>query len=85
MDFILFGYTLFLCIFFKSIDKNYFRQFLINPIKPLVYLVIISRWRVFNFTGRSPDPTFLHARHRLDEVPGAFEEEIVVIIQGVHR
>lgn len=69
-------------------DKNSFRrQFFNNSMYKAfhVYLVIVGRWRVFNFAGRPSDPTFLHARRRLDEVPGALEEEIVVIIQGVHR
>lgn len=50
-----------------------------------IYLIFFQGWCVFNFTGWSSHSAFLQTRHRLDEVPGTLKEEIVVVVQGVHR
>lgn len=50
------------------------------------HLVLVDYWSfVLDLSGRPPHPPLLQARNRLDEFPYAFEEQIIVIVQRVHR
>ena len=52
----------------------------------LTYLFLVFDGRaIFNFAGWAAHPALLHALGRLNEVPGALEEQVIVVVEGIHR
>lgn len=63
-----------------------FRLFQISlKLKKSHLILVYNRHLILDLSGWSPHSSLLHARAGLDKVPGSLEEQIIVVIQRVHR